>query len=147
MTRRQSEPVVSPFTGLMAQGLLGYRQDPSYAIAMATTAVTIHAKRATWAARLAVREAEAIARAQCEAVDPVVCTSAPPTPCGVGAACVFSTGELRDLEVPDVPLGSQRGGKLVQRPQPGPDGGHASYNSESAVLVLRYQRAVVLRPT
>lgn len=141
---RSAQPDVTPFEPVMAQALLAYSIDPSYAIAMATKAVTVLAKQATWKARLAMREAEATAREECAAAGTFTCAAT--APCGSTTQCRFSRDEFRELVVTDQPLGPMRGGKVVARPQPGPDGAPTAYNLEAAVLVLRDQREGPVRP-
>lgn len=136
MPRRiPTEPITEPFRALCAEALIAYELDASYAISMATRAVIIQGKQATHRARSLLKLAEGEARAACEATDTFTCSN--PLPCGVGPLCRFSTGELRTLEINDMTLGPMRGGKLVDRPQPGPTGERGSYNVESAVYSYR----------
>lgn len=142
---RQPQPIdCTEFEPVMARALLAYSVDPSYAIAMATKAVTVLGKQATWKARLAMREAETIARDECVAAGTFTCAAK--APCGSTTQCRFSREEFRELVVTEQPLGPMRGGKVVERPQPGPDGAPTTYNLEAAVLVLRDQREGLVRP-
>jgi hypothetical protein len=123
------------FEPVMAQALLCFGIDLDYASAMCAKAVVIHAKRATHAARRQLKMAEAEARTACAAAGTFTCANR--LPCGVGPECRVSTGVLRDLDVQLVPLGPQRGGRTVERPQPGPEGTPTTYNVEVAVYPYR----------
>lgn len=138
-----ADPDLTAFAPVIASALRAFGTDLDYATTMAAKAHVILTKRATWAARQRIRAAEAAAREECAAADTFTCGAT--APCGVTVQCRFSREELRDLDVPDVPLGPMRGGRTVPRPQPGPDGGPTFYNSESAVLVLREQLEVLPR--
>jgi hypothetical protein len=105
--------------------------DPAYAVSMATNANVILAKRATWNARLRIREAEQRARAECEAAGPRVCDVAG-FPCGTGP-CPFTRDDaLRELTVAPSP----RSGGTATRPRPGPDGTHSVYAREAVTRSL-----------
>jgi hypothetical protein len=142
-----SEPDLTAFAPVIASAVRAFGTDVDYATTMAAKAHVILVKRATWTARQRIREGEAAAREECATAGTFVCEVTSPAPCGTTTACRYAAGELRDLDVPDVPLGPMRGGKVVERPQPGPDGVRTTYNSESAVLVLREQLEVLPRRT
>lgn len=146
MTRRRPpEPDLSAFAPVLAAALKAYASDPEYAVQMATRAVVVLEKRATWSSRKIVRDAEAAARKACSAAGSFSCDNT--APCGVGAMCRFSSGPLRDLELPEAPkLGPTRGGRMVERPQLASDGTRSSYNSEVAVIPHRDQQEGSLRP-
>lgn len=138
MTRRSPDPIdTTPFEAIMAEALWAYGTQLDFGVSMAAKARVIMAKRATHAARSALKIAEGDARAACAAAGTFTCINK--QPCSVGPLCRFSTGELRDLKVPDEPLSAMRGGKLVERPQPGPDGAPTTYNVEQAVYAYRDQ--------
>jgi hypothetical protein len=116
MSRRSPDPIdTTPFESIMAEALWAFGTQLDFGTSMAAKARVILAKRATHAARSALKIAEADARAACVAAGAFTCASR--LPCSVGPSCRFSAGELRDLEVPDEPLSAMRGGKLVERVQ------------------------------
>ena len=120
---------------VMDDAAIAYGMDASYAVAMCARARVCIAKQATWRSRTSLRAAEAEARTLCEDGPDFTCTN--PLPCSVGPGCRYSTGALREFEPTLIPLGPCRGGRDVQRPQPGPDGTHGSYNLESVVHAWR----------
>lgn len=136
MSQRSPDSIdVTPFESIMAEALWAFGTQLDFGVSMAAKARVILAKRATHAARSALKIAEADARAACTGAGIFTCANR--LPCSVGADCRFSVGLLRDLDVPDEPLGPQRGGRLVERPQPGPDGQPTTYNLEQAVYPYR----------
>lgn len=140
----RQEPDLSAFEPIISEAVRAFGTDLSYATAMAAKAHVIMMKRLTWLARSQVREAEAVAREQCEAGPAFVCP-ATAAPCGTTDQCRYSTGTLRELVVTPAPLGPMRGGKLVTRPQVGAGGVPSTYNSEAAVMPLREQLEVLPR--
>lgn len=115
----------TPFAGVMAEALIAYQLDSGLAVAMCNSAVAIKSKRLSWACRTELRNAEANAVAACRLLPTFTCTN--PSPCGTGAGCRWSTGDLALLSVPTKP------GKAT-RPQPHECG--STYDLESAVKAL-----------
>lgn len=143
--RRPPEPDLTPFEPIVQAALRAFALDSSYAVEMATRAVIIIEKRATWDSRKVVRAAEVAARQACSDGEAFVCSNT--APCGVGTLCRYSTGALRKLELPDgQQLRPNRGGRAVQRPQLGPAGEVTYSDAELAVVPHRDQREASLRP-
>src|SRR5664279_5333861 len=113
----------------MADALEAYEVDLNYAIAMAKQATTIATKRTVWAVRIALREAEQKATAECYKTPIFLCETE--EACGTGT-CLFAKGDLTQIDVPALPGKSRR---------PQPSLGEQFYSIESAVRplqVLRY---------
>jgi hypothetical protein len=128
VTRRSRSIDTQPFSGVMAEALTAYAQDPAYAVAMTKQASTIQNKRDVWAIRTELRRAEETARTACAASSESF-TCKVTSPCGTGN-CRFATGDLRRLDIPATPGRTER-----------PDGRHASpYSIEAAVQPLRMLR-------
>jgi Tfp pilus assembly protein PilX len=96
-TRRPAHPVDARlFADQVHDALLAFAEDVTYAVAMARAAAVIIHKRAMWAARAQLREAEARAHTLCATTAAFEChaTSA----CGTGD-CKFAVGEHAALTV------------------------------------------------
>lgn len=119
------------FEPLIAEALQAFRTDVSYAVEMANTAHNILLKRAIWAARMRIREAEASARSECEASGPAICPVLGGEPCGGSADCPYSPPDLRGL-----PISVSYGTTTDVRVRPGLDGHHATYLRDSITRSL-----------
>jgi len=115
----------TPFADVMAEAMVAYKLDVSYAVAMAAQASQILRKREVWAVRTELRAASAEAVAACAEQPTFTCSS--PSPCGTSATCRFSSGSMTLLDVPAKPGQSLR-------PQPHTDG--PSFDVEAAVKPL-----------
>ncbi len=120
-------PITEPFTDLLAEAMVAYTLDSSYAAAMCASATRILHKRVSWQARTDLRATSAAAVAECAKLPEFANACSNPSPCGVGAGCRFSTGELAVLQIEPKP------GKSL-RPQPHRDG--PTYDVEAAVKEL-----------
>lgn len=107
----------APFEPLVAEFLQAAQLDVSYAVAIASSAVQIEAKRARWAARSELRAAAREAISACSQLPEFLCevTEA----CGTGVSCPFAQPEhaepLRGVHC-DQPSRHRSGS--VDRPQP-----------------------------
>jgi len=123
--RVASKIETAPYAEVMAEAIVAYKIDVSYAVAMARAASAILFKRLTWACRTEIREASTEAVAACAQQPAFTCSS--PSPCGTSATCRFSSGSMALLDLPAKP------GKSL-RPQPHTDG--PTYDIEAAVKPL-----------
>lgn len=129
-------PITGPYEALVAEALVAFKIDSSYATAMARAASAVLFKRLTWACRSELRAASAEAVAACRLLPEFLCAS--PGLCGTGPACRVATGDLALLDVPAMP------GKSI-RPQPHTGG--PTFDIEAAVKPLVALRERPRRPT
>ncbi len=120
---RRLKPV-DPTTFLpeIEAALAAFSADVTYAVEVATNAVTALRKRAVYAARREIRAAEKKAHAECEATPAFTCHAI--SPCGIGD-CKFAEGALAQRNIP-----AQRGsGRRPQAP-------HDTYSVDAAAEAL-----------
>lgn len=125
---KQLMVAVEPFAAVRDEALAAFGEDPAYAVSMAKQANTILNKRAVWALRMELREAESKARSLCRESGSFVCRAT--TPCGTGQ-CKFAEGDLTLLEMDNC-------SGEVMRPQKNPAG---AYSLESALAPLKALRS------
>lgn len=127
----------SKFEGVVAEAIAAFRTDPSYCIDMVHSATKVIQKRAIWAARMRIREAEAKARSECEASGPAICPVLGGEPCGASAQCPYVSPDLSGL-----PISQSFGTQTAVRVRPGVDGLHVTYLRDSVTRSLAFPARV-----
>lgn len=123
-----AELAAEDFGALLDRAVSAFAEDASYAVAIATEAISLAKRKATGSVRSDLRTAEKRARELCGQAGEFECYTQ--SPCGTGS-CKFAQGDLTLLRVPHCV------GKTA-RPQKDSTGG--AYSIEHAVGPLGLMR-------